>query len=453
MLAFDGNVYKRRREALFSYFEKGKILLLGNNLLSKNYKDNYYPFRQDSTFLYYIGINQPGLHAVLDVDSRKTYLYGDEADIDHIIWTGSHASLQELGAQTQIDEVKPLNILADDISEETHFLPPYRGNHEILLRKLGIEQSQSASVKLIDAIVEMRSIKSEAEIDLMDQASKIAQGMHQHVMKHIKPDMHEYELVAKAHDYAMSHNCSMAYPPILSVNGQILHNNDYHNQLSDGGLLLYDGGVELSSGYCSDLTRTSPVSLRFSNQQKEIYNIVEEAFLHAAELSKPGAAYLDIHLAAGKVITQGLHALGLIKGNLDDAITEGVHTLFFPHGLGHMIGLDVHDMENLGEDRVGYDTKYQRSEKFGTRNLRLARALKEGNCITIEPGIYFIPELIEKWRSENKWSSFINYELLESYKTFGGIRIEDDFVITADSNRKLGSHFPTDTKTIESFKG
>ncbi len=448
MLAFEGNVYKSRREQLLEYFDKGKIVLLGNNNSPRNYKDNYYQFRQDSTFLYFIGISMPGLNAILDAETGTCTLYGDEIDIDDIIWTGKLPTLSSIAEQSDIETVRSSGTFKSDLNGDLHLLPPYRADHQLLIASI---DGLNVSEKLVDAIVNIRSNKSAEEITLMDQASKISHGMHEHVMTNMKPEMYEYELVGLAKEYAWRHHCNLAYPAILTINGQTLHNHHHHNQLKDGQLLLFDGGIELGSGYCGDITRTTPVNGHYTIKQSEIHHIVEQAYNAAVIASTPGTAFADVHTLAGRTITKGLHALGIVTGDIEEAMAEGVHTLFFPHGLGHMIGLDVHDMENLGEDRVGYDQQHQRSESFGTRFLRLGRKLEPGFCITIEPGIYFIPELIDKWRAEGKWKHFINYEKLESYKNFGGIRIEDDFLITSTSNRRLGGDLSTNAQELEAL--
>lgn len=455
-LAFTRDIYVNRRKALMKSMGKGRILLLGNEYVGMNYKDNAYPFRQDSTFLYYIGIDQPGLMAIIDADKGRTYLFGNELTIDDIIWTGKVPSLRELADASGLERVKSRVDIIKYIDADVHYLPPYRDDHVVLLSKLTGKKNRKidkqVSNKLIRAVYKQREIKSPLELEQMNIASTISHKMHLAVMKAAKAGMKEHDLVSIAAQAAWSGNVSFAYPPILTINGQVLHNHEYGNELKEGDMILYDGGCEAPSHYAGDITRTFPVAKSFSTQQKSIYDIVHAAYDQAVKLSQPGTNNIDVHMGASKVIASGLKDIGIMKGDVDEAVEAGAHTMFFPHGLGHVIGLDVHDMENLGEDNIGYSKSVKRRQEFGFRSLRLGKALKEGFCITIEPGIYFIPDLIEKRRKEKKHKDFINYSELNKWKNLGGIRLEDDYVITSAGAQKLGIDIPTSSSEIEAYR-
>jgi len=430
----------------------GKILLLGNTTSPKNYQDNYYPFRQDSSFLYYIGLGLPDLHAVIDVDAGETILFGNDVSIDHIIWTGPLAKLTDLGAQCGITKVVPLNKLEEYVNKDTKHLPPYRAIHETQIQSLlGLERSQPDH-QLVMAVINQRNIKSQEEIRCLDESVTLTAKMHEAVMSKACPGMKEYELVSIASAFAWENNSRWSFTPILTKDGQTLHNHNYHNTLAEDDWILFDGGIEGPSSYAGDMTRSYPVNGKYSGLRKDIYNTVLAAYNKSVELSKPGIYYKDVHVGASRVIASGLKELGFLKGSIDDIVTEGAHTMFFQHGLGHMIGLDVHDMENLGEDLVGYDDTIQRSKMFGYRSLRLGRQLQEGYAITIEPGIYIIPQLIDKWQSEGKYTDFINYDFLSKHRHAGGIRIEDDFVITKDGARQLGEPLATSVEDVEKIR-
>lgn len=435
---FSAEVYTTRREQLKQKLGSGRILLMGNDEASMNYVDNTYHYRQDSTFLYYIGISQPGLNAIIDIDKNETILFGDDPTIDTIIWIGKTPKMKELADSVGIHLVEPASQLLNFISSDTLYLPPYRDKHILKLRAWTGDKAMRPSIDLIKAIIDQRSIKSEAEIVELDKASTISRLMHQAVKENAKTGMKEYELISFASQIAWEHNCQFAYPAIMTINGQTLHNHYYGNTLKEGDMVLYDGGAELPSGYCGDLTRTFPVGQRFTNLQQEIYDIVQAMYDRAAEISKAGIRYYDVHLETARVMVKGLKALGWMKGDEEEAISSGAFTLFFPHGLGHMLGLDVHDMENFGEEYVGYTETFTKSTEFGLKSLRLGRELQSGFVITIEPGIYVIPELIAKRKSENLYKDFINYELLEKHLSFGGVRIEDDYLIREDEARILG---------------
>jgi len=451
-IPFTASVYTERRHLLSRAIGSGKIFLYGNDYSSMNFKDNTYHFRQDSSFLYYIGIALPGLNAIIDASSGQTTLYGDDAGMDMVIWTGDQEKLASLADRTGIENVKASAALDQDVSNTDHYLPPYRGAHEILLTKLFAGQNISASEPLIKAVVEQRNKKSKAEIQEMDLAASLTAEMHRTVMASARAGMKEYELVSVANQVAWNHNCQWSFPPILTTHGETLHNHYYGNELREGDLVLFDGGIEAPSGYAGDMTRTFPVSGKYSTIQNQVYAIVKSGYEKAVELCNQGVYFRDIHLATAKQMTEGLIALGWMKGNSEDAVRAGAHTLFFQHGLGHMLGLDVHDMENLGEQYVGYTEDYVKSTAFGLRSLRLGKKIEAGNVFTIEPGIYLIPQLIEKFKAEGKFMDYVNYDEVVKNKNFGGIRIEDDFVLEDDGVRKLGNHLTIDIDKIEAIR-
>ncbi|MBT8220095.1 MAG: aminopeptidase P family protein [Bacteroidia bacterium] len=455
--AFSATTYQQRRKVLREQIGFGQILILGNGESSRNFKDNWYPFRQDSSFLYYFGIDLPDIMGVIDCENDKDYLIGDDLTIDHIIWTGPQPTMSELGDKVGIDAILPSNKIQTIIGNSTHYLPPYRGEHyrqlsEILSRDID-EIETDASLPLIKAIVEQRNVKSTDEVIELHKATNITSAMHLAVMQSARPDMMEYELVGVAKRIAAEHNVEFSFPPILSKFGQTLHNHYHGNAISEGDMVLYDGGAESHSYYAGDMTRTFPVGKQYTNRQKEIYQIVYDCHRGAVEALAPGKRYMDIHLDVARTMVDGLKALGLMKGDTNEAVQAGAHALFFPHGLGHMIGLDVHDMENLGEVYVGYGDEFEKSTQFGLKSLRLGRTLQEGFALTVEPGIYFIPELIDKFSSEGQFVEYVNYDKLESYKDFGGIRLEEDFVITKDGSELLGTPLASSVEEIEAIRG
>ncbi len=458
---FEAAIYENRRHQLISKLDKGILLFLGNNESPMNYPANVYPFRQDSTFLYYFGIDLPGLAAIIDLDVQKEILFGNDFSVDDIVWMGPQPTMAELAARAAVNKVAPSARLNDYLSKalqqkrKIHFLPPYRHDNMIKLQEiLGIRVNQlkhHASVPFIKAVVEQRSIKSEEEIEEIEKALDITYQIHLEAMKTVRPGLKEYEVAGLLQGKAFSLGGRLSFPLIFSVHGEILHNPFQLNEMQKGQLLVVDCGGEAPSRYAGDITRTLPVSGKFSEEQKAVYQVVLNAQTTAIEMIKPGIKYRDVHLEAAKVITLGLKELGLMKGDIDEAVQAGAHALFFPHGLGHMMGLDVHDMEDLGEDYVGYDEQTKRSDQFGLAYLRLARELKPGFVVTVEPGIYFIPQLIDLWQKDNKFSQFINYERLAAYRHFGGIRIEDDVLVTESGSRVLGKLIPKQIDGIEAI--
>lgn len=458
---FEKHVYIQRRQALREKCKKGILILPGNTESPINYSANAYHFRQDSNFLYFFGIDIPELTGIIDFDENKDIIYGNDASIDEIIWMGERPSLAELAAKTGVQIVKSSSLIKSDIQgaikkgKDIFILPIYRPQQLIYLSDiLDIKFSdvkKYVSDDLIKAIVSLREIKEDIEINQIEHAVDTAYKMHTTMMKMAVPGTWEREIAGTIEGIALKNGGTVSFPVILSMDGQTLHNHYHGNILSPGRMLLTDAGCESPMHYASDITRTVPVGGKFSQRQKEIYEIVLEANMKCIEEIKPGIFYKDIHLIAARVIAKGLNNIGLLKGDLEEAVMKGAHALFFPHGIGHMLGLDVHDMESLGEDHVGYDESINRSTQFGTAFLRLAKRLKQGFTITVEPGIYFIPALIDIWRNENKFREYINYSKLESYKNFGGIRIEDDILVTQSSCRVLGKPIPKKITEIEEF--
>lgn len=428
-----------------------------------NYTDNLYHFRQDSTFLYFFGIDRPGLIALIDIDSDKEILFGDDLTIEQMVWTGYQQPLAAQAESVGINTVKTLVKLQEIIdkavaeNKKIHFLPPYRPEQvQRLSALLGLTDAalpSLVSVPLLKAIITQRSIKHTAEVTEIEKAVNTTIDMQLEAMRYVKEGMTEADVAGKIHGLAISSGGNLSFPTILTVNGQILHNHYGNNVLSNGQLVLCDCGAETDMHYAGDLTRTFPVDKSFSAIQKEIYELVLNTLQAAAGLLKPGILYKEVHLFACEKLVEGLQQFGLMKGDVKEAVAAGAHALFFPCGLGHMMGLDIHDMENLGEQYVGYTDELKKSTQFGLKSLRLGRALEEGFVLTVEPGLYFIPELIDKWESEKKFTRFINYDKLNPYKTLGGIRLEDDYLITKNGCRLLGKQLPKLPEEIESLRG
>jgi len=457
---FDREIYIDRRKQLRSNVKEGMIVFLSNNNASMNYPANTYRYRQDSSFTYFFGLQLPGLVGVIDLDEDKEILFGNDYTLNDIIWMGNQPTIAELAAKCGISLTQKSEDLSACIGNamskgrKIHFLPPYRTDNQIFLHKLtGIaldEVKNNASVELIKAVVALRNYKRPEEIAEMENACNLGVVMHWSAMKHCKAGRIERELAGIVEGVALMEGNGVSFPVILSQNGETLHNHNHEQMLEDGRLLLVDAGAEYLSGYSSDYTRTFPVSGRFTTKQREIYEIVLKANMESIAMAKPGLRYFDVHLNATTIIAEGLTELGLMKGNPKDAAKEGAHALFMPHGLGHSLGLDVHDMEDLGENYVGYDENTQRSTIFGHASLRFGKELKPGLMLTAEPGIYFIPQLIDKWEKEEKFTNYINYNKVRDYIGFGGIRIEDDILITPEGCRVLGVPLP---KTVDEVEG
>ncbi|WP_291858157.1 aminopeptidase P family protein [Marinilabilia sp.] len=460
---FSKETYVNRRKQLKNKINSGLVLILGNNDSPMNYKSNTYHFRQDSTFLYFFGIDLQGLAAIIDIDNNEDILFGDDYTIDDTIWMGPQTSMQEKAALSGINRTEPFAKLSTTVSEAiskkrlVHFTPPYRGENIMLLADLlnihHREVEKQSSLELTKACIDLRSIKEPCEIEEMERQMTTAYKMHTTAMKMARPGIPEQEITGVLEGVSMSGGGMISFPVICSVRGETLHNHYHGNMLKKGDLLLVDAGSESQLHYATDHTRTTPVTGKFSETQRKVYQIVLEANDRAREATKPGVAYRDVHLLACKVITSGLKEMGLMKGNIDEAVAAGAHALFMPHGLGHMIGLDVHDMEDYDDTLVGYDEEVERSTQFGLAALRLGRRLQPGFTITNEPGVYFIPALIDNWKAANKFTEFINYEKLEEFKGFGGIRLEDDLLVTEEGCRILGKRIPITVEEVEQIAG
>ena len=460
---FTAQEYQSRRNELSAMLSSGLLLFMGNNDSPMNYFDNAYHFRQDSSFLYYFGISVPKLAAVIDIEENKTIVFGDEMTIDEIVWMGRQKTLAEKAFDTGVVDVQPAASLQDYIKKARqthraiHYLPPYRADNTMRLAELLSMHvnaiAEGVSVAFIKAVVQQRSVKSESEIFELDKASEISADMHLLAMQMVKHGMAENQIAAAIQQVAVAAGGNLAYPVILTKNGQILHNHYHGNILKDGDLVLNDSGAETAMGYAGDLTRTFPVSKKFTTRQREIYDVVLNAYYQATGALKPGVRYLDVHYTACLSLAEGLKSLGLMKGDMKEAVAKGAHALFFQCGTGHMMGLDVHDMEDLGEQYVGYtDELKKNTTEFGLKSLRLGKALETGYVLTIEPGIYFIPELTSMWQTAQKFTEFINYEKVAAYNDFGGIRVEDDYVITTDGHRKLGKHLAITADEVEQIR-
>lgn len=454
---FSAATYTERRAALCASLKGGQVLLLGNHELGMNYAANTYHFRQDSTFLYYIGIDRAGLAAIVDVDSGLTTVFGDELDMDDIVWTGELPTIAEMAARSGIRDVQPAAALAGRLGQQVHFLPPYRHDNAIRLAELlslGIQAVKPlASQDLVRAVVAQRSVKTAEEVVEVERAVRITNDIHVAAMLAARPGATEADVHAAVLAVIARNDTQASFPAIISTDGQILHNHSHHNTLQSGRLLLVDFGAEAPvSHYAGDMTRTFPVDAQFTERQAAVYQAVLDAQMAAIGMLKPGVPYVDAHLRAARVVAEGMKAVGLMRGDLDEAVAQGAHALFFPHGLGHMMGLDVHDMEDLGENNVGYGDGFERSKQFGRAFLRMARPLRPGFVVTVEPGIYFIPQLIDQWRAEGLHKDFIDYAEVEKYKDFGGIRIEDDYLVTDDGARLLGGHVPKTIQDVEEVR-
>ena len=453
---FEKQTYIQRRKILAEKIGSGLVLLLGNDESPMNYADNGYHFRQDSTFLYYFGIDFPALAAVIDVDNNLQIIFGDDYTIDDIVWMGSQPTIAERVGEVGISHIQPTLELATMIHEvlkqgrEIHYLPPYRPENKLRLQHLLFLHpdhiAQKSSLRLIRAVVSQREIKSAEEIVEIEKGVDLSVDMHVAAMQMARPGMTEAQVAARVYEIAHAANGEISFPIIATINGQTLHNHYHGNVLKSGDLFLLDAGGEVESRYCGDLSSTFPVDATFTAQQKLVYEMSLLAHQAAIEALALNAPYRNAHLAACRSITNSMKELGLMKGDTDAAVAAGAHALFMPCGTGHMMGLDVHDMENLGEVWVGYDGE-PKSTQFGLKSLRLAKPLKPGHVFTIEPGIYFIPELMDKWQGEGKFTEFVNWAEVQKFRNFGGIRNEEDYMMTETGPRRLGTNVKP--KTVE----
>ncbi len=461
---FAPHLYLQRRRALMqqlSTTERGLVLLPGHDDSPMNYADNAYPFRQDSTFLYYAGLAQPGLALLLDLERGDATLFADDADLDHQVWTGALPTAAERAAAAGIEHHAPRAALAGRLQaarsggRPVHFLPAYRAETRLALAELlaapPTALDELASAPLVQAVVAQRAVKSPEEIAEMEDALAVTREMHLLALQRSRPGVVEQEVVGAMEALALARGRRMAYPSIFSSRGEILHNHDHSVRLQGGEIIVNDSGSESARGYASDITRVIPVGGRFEGLRAEAYDLVLSAQLQAIAAIRPGVPYRDIHLLACRVLAQGMKDLGFLRGDPAEAVAAGAHALFMPHGVGHMIGLDVHDMEGLGEDHVGYGEGFVRDTRFGFKSLRLARPLREGWVVTVEPGLYINPLLTARWKAERRHEGFIDYAMFERHAGLGGIRIEDDVLVTAQGARVLGPAIPKARAEVESL--
>ncbi|MBQ0056196.1 MAG: aminopeptidase P N-terminal domain-containing protein [Bacteroidales bacterium] len=454
---FSKETYTERRARLSEAMGSGLLLFLGNGIASMNYPDNNYPFRQDSTFLYLFGLDCEGLAAVIDVDAQRTIIFGDELTIDDIIWTGKQPTLAEQALEVGVTETRPLADLAKYVGEAQakhqpiHFVPPYRGHTIMWMREL-LGTAAQPSLQLIYTLADMRNHKSDEELVEIEEAINITVDMHELAMRMVRPRMTEKQIAAAINEVALREGSYLSFPTIATSHGETLHNHGYIHELHDGDLLLLDAGAENDMHYAGDCTTTMPVGADYTQRQKEVYHILYNTYTRATEMIRPGITYRECHVAAWASIADGLKGLGLMKGDPMEAAEAGAVAMFMPHGLGHMMGLDVHDMENYGEVHVGYPRGAEKDPRFGFRSLRLGRELEPGFVFTVEPGIYFIPDLIDQWRAAGKFKEFICYDRLEAYKDFGGMRNEEDWLITADGAQRIGRRKPGSIEEIIGMK-
>ena len=453
-------IYVNRRNELKKTLKSGIVLLLGSDYSPIETFESHYPFRQNSVFAYYTGINKtPSVSLIIDIDNNREIIFADDYSLEDQIWTGPLAPFSETSEKTGIKCVKSTSELKNEVDKlalsarSIHYPPTCRSETLIklgdLLNITASKVNSEASQELINAVVSQREIKSTEEIEEIEEALNISHELYLTLLSLIKPGLSEKELHGVIFSVLAANGSAPAFSSILTRDGHILHNLSNENILKENDLLLIDSGAVSQEGLCSDITRTFPVSGTFTDKQKSISNIVLDAQLTAIDAIKPGILFRDIHFKTCEVIAGGLKNVGIMKGSTKNAVEAGAHALFMPHGLGHMIGMDVHDMEVLGEDNVGYNSEIKRSTQFGLSALRLARKLKENHVVTVEPGIYFIPGLINKWKAENKFTDFINYDKLDEYMDFGGIRTEDDVLVTADGSRVLGASIPKTVEEIE----
>lgn len=458
---FKAQTYITNRNILKSRLNSGIALFMGNDESPMNYADNTYHFRQDSSFLYYFGLNAPGLVGVIDFDDGKDYIFGNDLTVEDYVWMGYQPSLKKQAQKAGIENTGSISDFEKFLTEvinkdrKIHILPPYRAENKIkLFNWLNIhpnESQEAASIELIRSVIAQREIKSDEELLEIEKAVNTSVDMHVTAMQMVRPGLGESDIAAKMQEIAIRDGGNISFPIIATINGETLHNHYHGNQLKEGDMFLLDCGAETAMGYCGDLSSTIPVSDSFTEEQKVIYNIVLASHNASIKMLKPGVPFKEVYYQACRLLVDGLKELDLMKGDTEEAVQSGAHALFFPCGLGHQMGLDVHDMEDLGEVYVGYDGQ-PKSQQFGIKSLRLAKPLIPGLVLTIEPGIYFIPSLIEMWESENRFSNFINYENLAAYKDFGGIRNEENFVITSDGYKLLGKNKPKTIEDVEKQK-
>lgn len=452
---FSKEVYARRRQTLVAKMadsaaegKRGIALFIGNTEAPAQYKDNCYKFRQDSTWLYFFGIDQPLYAAIIDLDNGNETIFANDVEIGDIIWMGPQPSVASVAASVGVEKSAPytdLNAAVAKVLAEgrpVHFVKPSRYYNTMKIASLlGCGTDEVAgrfSLALTKAIISMRLVKEDCEIEAIDDACNLGYEMHTVARNSIVPGIIEQEIVGKMDGVTLSKGWGVSFPTILTQHGETLHNHLHDKIIEPGKLMVIDAGAESNVHYASDFTRTYPTSGKFTAKQREIYQIVCDCNEFAFSMTRPGISYREVHLKTMHLMLEELRALDIVRGDVQNMVEAGIAGLFMPHGLGHNMGLDVHDMEDYGENYVGYDDDQSRSPQLGLGSLRMARKLVPGNVITDEPGIYFIPALIEKWKSEKTDQGFVNYQKLESYYDFGGIRLEDDVLVTTDGARRLG---------------
>lgn len=455
---FKKETYINRRRQLAKDVEKGILLFIGNSESPMNYPDNTYRFRQDSSFLYFFGLSHPDLAAIIDVETGDEVIYGDDYTIDHIVWMGNQSKISERAGSCGVGKTGTTAQLVQDLQKaqskgrNIHFLPVYRGESKIkLFEYLGMKPSDiqaQSSLELVKAVIKQRNYKSAEEIIEIEKACNITVDMHLAAMKITRPGMTEAQIAAEVERIALSHDGCVSFPVIATINGQTLHNHYHGNTIQEGQMFLLDAGAETPMGYAGDMSSTFPVGKSFTTRQKEIYQVALNSHEAAIKMLKPGIPFKEVYYESAREVLRGMKDLGFVRGDIHEAAAEGAHAMFFPCGLGHMMGMDVHDMEDLGEQYVGYDNE-AKSTQFGVKSLRLGRKLEPGFVLTIEPGIYFIPQLIDLWKSEKRFAEFLNYEKIEQYKDFGGCRNEEDFLITENGYQLLGKPLPKTIADVE----
>ena len=459
---FSKETYIGRRAELARRVGKGLILLPGNPEVPNNYPNNTYYFRQDSTFRYFFGLDVPSLIGLIDAESGEAMLFGDDFTVEDIIWTGPMPTIAEQGAEVGVEKAFPLNdirvVLRKEQNRPVHYLPPYRAELKISVAEmLGIRLDmlhERKSLDLMFSVAEMREKKSAEEIEALERAFKIGYQMHMTAMRMCRPGVVEREIAGRVEGIAKSYGQGVSFPTIVTQHGEILHNHNHDGVLESGRLLLVDGGGESVEGYCSDHTRTYPVNGKFTDVQKEIYNIVLRAHGEVKDMIKPGTMYTDIHRASYLSLAEGLKGVGLIKSTAEDAVDAGAMYMFMPHGLGHGMGMDVHDLENIGERSFDFSTVADRAAKSATCIHRGSWRVESGTVMSDEPGIYFIPALIDKCRAEGKFNGIVDFDKLDAFRNFGGIRIEDDVLVTETGSRFIGDKLlPLTVEELEAVIG
>jgi len=456
------DIYRARRNEIRQVAAGGVILWLGHVLQPRNYAANTFPFRQNSHFLYYTGLAEPDLALLSYPDADSDILFSRPESMDDVVWNGPGKTRLDMAREAGVETVEDIDRLGAYLAKaqsqglKVHYLPPYQATTLFRLAELLVihpsEVTAGFSNSLAEGVARQRSIKSDVEVAEIEDALVVTDRMHRAAMRAARPGMRECEISGLIQGIALSAGRQPAFHPIVTIHGEVLHNHFDGNVLCEGQLVLNDSGAESPRFYAGDITRTFPVSGRFTAAQAEVYTAVLQAQLAAIAMIRRGVTYNEIHTRASEVMAEGLRSMGLMKGNPADAVAAGAHALFFPHGLGHMLGLDVHDMEDLG-DVVGYPKDQARSKQFGRNFLRLAKCLEVGFTLTVEPGIYFIPALMDRWEQERQHGDFVCYDKLKEFRGFGGIRIEDNVVVAPDGCRVLGPPIPKTVAEVEAAKG